>query len=202
MKEFIVSAFYTKDTPYKDILYSQLIPSLDKLNIKYNVEEVENKGSWLKNVAMKPLVILNALEKYPSKNIVCLDADCQVLEYPSLFNNIPEEFDIALHILDWDTWYKNNSHVKEVLSGTIWLRNNEKMRNIVKLWYEKAIQYNSWEQKVLAEVLEQQKIKIFELPIEYCFLNTLPDGSSPKVQCDKIVIKHFQASRKYKRLIK
>jgi hypothetical protein len=199
---WIVVGFATENTPYELELSTHLLPSLEKLNIPHYIEIVENKGSWLKNVAEKPAVIYRALEKFPDKNIVVLDADSELLEYPKLFNEIPEEYDLALHILDWDTWYLNNSHIKEVLSGTMWIRNNERMKTICKLWYDKTIQSYMWEQKILAEVLEQQKINIFDLPLEYCYINSLPDGKEPHIKIENPIIKHFQASRQHKRKIR
>lgn len=203
MNKWLVSAFYTIGTPYKDILYSQLIPSLDKLNIKYNIEEVENKGSWLKNVAQKPLTILHILEKYPDFNVISLDADCQVLSYPTLFDEIPEEYDTALHTLDWNSWYGHNNNVKETLSGTMWFNNTKKVKDFVQEWYDNAIKDYKWEQKCLQELLLKRKdIKIFELPLEYCYISSLPDGSPPKIKCHNPVICHFQASRQLRRKIR
>ena len=203
MDSFIISAFCTAETSYEMILATQLLPSLDKLGLKYHIEVVENQGSWLKNVAQKPLTILHTMEKYPSYNIVSLDADSEVFQFPKLFNEIPENYEIALHTLDWDTWYQNNSHIKEILSGTLWIRNNEKMRSFVKEWYLRAETINKWEQKCLQELLEERKesIKIFPLPLNYCWISSLPDGKSPHIQCDDIVVRHNQASRKLKKQI-
>lgn len=203
INNWIVSAFCTADTPYELILSTQLLPSLDKFGLKYHIEVVENQGSWLKNVAQKPLTILHTMEKYPSYNIVALDADSEVLEFPKLFNEIPEECDIALHTLDWDSWYKNGSHVMEILSGTLWIRNNEKMRGFVKEWYLLAEGSHTWEQKVLSKLIEERKdIKVFPLPISYCWIATLPDGKPPHIQCDDIIVRHNQASRVMKKQIK
>jgi hypothetical protein len=203
MDSFIISAFCTAETSYEMILATQLLPSLDKLGLKYHIEVVENQGSWLKNVAQKPLTILHTMEKYPSYNIVSLDADSEVLSYPKLFNEIPEDVDIAFHTLNWDFWYKNNSHVMEVLSGTIFIRNNEKMGEFVKEWYLRAETVCEWEQKVLAKLLEERKecIKVFPLPLEYCYISSLPDGKEPHIKCDNVVIKHNQASRYLKKKI-
>jgi len=200
----IVSAFVSENSPYELILSTQLLPSLDKLGLKYHIEVVENRGSWIKNVAQKPLSILRTMEKFPSYNIIVLDADSEVLSYPKLFNEIPEDVDIAFHTLNWDFWYKNNSHIMEVLSGTMFIRNSEKMRDFVREWYVRAETAQEWEQKVLAKLLEERKesIKIFPLPLNYCWISSLPDGKEPYIKCDNIVIKHNAASRKYKRLIK
>lgn len=202
---FIVSAFVSENSPYELILSTQLLPSLDKLGLKYNIEVVENRGSWIKNVAQKPLSILRTMEKFPSYNILVLDADSEVLEFPKIINEISEEYDIAFHTLNWDTWYKNNSHVMEVLSGTMWIRNSEKMRDFVKEWYLRAETVQEWEQRVLAKLLQERKdcIKVFPLPVEYCWISTLPNGEAPNVvPNNNIYIKHNQASRLLKKKIR
>lgn len=203
MDNFIISAFCTAETPYELILSTQLLPSLDKIGLKYNIEVVENRGSWLKNVAQKPLTILHTMEKFLSYNVVALDADSEVLEFPTLFTEIPEEYDLALHTLDWSTWYQNDSDVKEVLSGTVWIRNNEKMRDFVKEWYLRAETVQEWEQKILAKLLVERKdVKIFPLPLEYCYISSLPDGSIPHIKIENPIIRHFQASRQLRKKIR
>jgi hypothetical protein len=200
---FIVSAFVTENTPYELVLSTQLLPSLDKIGLKYHIEVVENKGSWVKNVAQKPLTILHVMEEYPSYNIVSLDADCEVRNFPKLFTEISEEYDLALHTLDWDSWYNYDSHVKEVLSGTMWIRNNDKMKAFVKEWYVRAETAGIWEQKVLSQILEERKdVKVFPLPLEYCYIATLPDGKEPNIKIENPVIIHYQASRKLKRQLR
>jgi len=200
---WLVSAFVTEGTAYELILATQLLPSLDKLGLKYHIEVVENLGSWLKNVAQKPLTILHTMEKYPSYNIVVLDADSEVLQFPKLFNEISDEYDIALHTLNWNEWYKNGSNVMETLSGTIWIKNNEKMREFVKEWYLLAENSHTWEQRVLASLLEERKdIKIYPLPISYCAIATMPDGKEPLFKIDNIYILHHQASRQNRRRIR
>jgi hypothetical protein len=201
VQDWIVVAFATIDTPYEFELSQHLLPSLEKLNIAYHIEVVENKRNWLKNVAQKPKVIYSAMEKYPSKNIVCLDADSEILEYPKLFNEIPENYNIALHILDWNYWYRNNSNVKEILSGTIFLRNNIETKEVVGEWYHRAMNSSIWEQKCLEAIIKEKNIPIYELPLEYCYINSLPGNKEPFIKIDNPVIKHFQASRKYRKLI-
>lgn len=200
LKGWIVVAFCSIDSPYEFELAQHLLPSLEKFKILHHIDVVENKGSWLKNVAEKPAVIYRALEKYPSKDLVILDADSEILQYPKLFDEIPEEFDLALHTLDWNTWYRNGSNVKEVLSGTIFMRNTPKMKELTAQWYNRANSSGVWEQKCLEKLIQEMKIDVYPLPVEYCYIMSLPDGKEPFVKCDNKVIAHFQASRKYKRL--
>jgi len=199
---WIIVSFVTHNTPYEKVLAQYLLPSLDKLKLPHHIEVIENQGSWLKNVAQKPKVILNALEKYPHLNIVCLDADSEILSYPELFNQIPDEYDIALHKLNWRTFYGHDVDRQEILSGSLWLRNNDKIKDLVTQWYLEATKSFEWEQKVLEKLLLKNiDIKVFELPLSYCFITTLPDGSKPKVECNP-VIQHNQVSRYLKRQIR
>lgn len=202
LDNFIISAFVTENTPYELILSSQLLPSLDKIGLKYHIEVIENKGSWMKNVAQKPLTILHTMEKFLSYDIVSLDCDCEVLSFPKLFTEIPEEYDLAFHTLDWDSWYGYDNHIKEVLSGTMWIKNSEKMRQFVKEWYLLADTTEMWEQKCLARLIETKKdLKTLPLPVEYCYIDSLPDGKEPLVKCEPIIL-HHQASRKLKKQIR
>lgn len=199
---WLVVAFVTADTPYELELSTHLLPSLEKLKISHYIEVIENKKDWIKNVAEKPVVIYRAMEKFPGKNVVVLDADSEVLEYPKLFNEIPEEYNIGLHILDWNSWYRNNTNVKEILSGTMFLRNNDTIKEILKEWYHRATSEMKWEQKCLADVLKEKNIKVYELPLSYCYISSLPDGKEPHIIIDNPIIKHFQASRKLKKLVR
>lgn len=200
---FIITGFYTEKTPYKEVMEEFLIPSIKKFHLKSYIEALPNKGSWLLNVAQKPQSILRCMIENPSSDIVSLDADAQIMEYPSLFANIPEEYDIACHILDWNTWYLNKSDVKELLSGTLFIRNNQKMKEVVSEWGLKATKSCEWEQKVLAEVIkERQDVKVYELPLSYCYINSLPNGQIPNIIIENPVIVHNQVSRRLKKQIR
>lgn len=200
---WIVVALLTNSSVYELEFAQHLLPSLQKFDIPYHIEVIDSKGSWLKNVAQKPGAIFNAMEKYPGKDIVCLDVDCEIVSYPELFNTIPKDYDIAFHTLSWNEWYQNKSNVNEVLSGTIYLRNNDKIKKLLEDWYFEATNSLIWEQKVLASLLEKRSdINIYPLPVEYCWIHTLPDNSPPKISPNgSIIIRHFQASRRFRRLI-
>jgi hypothetical protein len=202
LDNFLIISYATLETPYVSIINKYLMPSLETFKLPHHIEIIENQGSWLKNVAMKPQVILNCFEKYPSKDLVCIDADAEILQYPKLFNEIPEEYDIACHILDWDSWYGYTNHVKELLTGTIFIRNNEKTKELVKKWYTLSTSSGIWEQKVLQQLIEENKdIKVYALPLSYCYIVSLPDGSKPLIELDPIIL-HHQSSREFKKQIK
>ena len=164
----------------------------------------EDLGTWYKNVTMKPLSILDAMEKYPELDIVSIDADAEVLEYPKVFDKIPKEVDIAYHLLNWNEWYgySKNPPIMELLTGTMYLRNNDKIKKLCNEWYSEATKTNEWEQKVLQRIIKKYDIKHYHLPLSYCYMKTRPRNKEPLVKLENPVIVHNQVSRKLKRKLK
>ncbi|KKL83633.1 hypothetical protein LCGC14_1972810, partial [marine sediment metagenome] len=46
----IYVSFVSKNTKYEEVIKKYLIPSLIKWNLPYDIEYIENKGSWRNNV--------------------------------------------------------------------------------------------------------------------------------------------------------
>jgi hypothetical protein len=179
------------------------MPTVVNLGLKSDIRGVGNLGSWSANTSFKATFILQMLEKH-QEDIIFVDADAEILEYPKLFEEIPEEYNFGAHILDRNSWYQRDygKDRYELLSGTLFIRNNERSKEIIKLWVEECGKYpNKWEQKIFKEVLEKNKEKIYQLPLEYCYIKTLPDGSEPNIKCDRPVIVHNQVSRKLKQIV-
>jgi hypothetical protein len=203
LNDYIVSSFVTENTGYEEVMAKYLLPSLTKFNIKHNIEVFKSEGSWLKNVALKPLTILHTMEQYPHLDVVFLDADAEILAPPTLFHSIPDEYDLACHFLDWEKWYGHTPGQKELLSGTMYIKNTDKMKEIVKMWHVQATCNMEWEQKTLERILkEREDVKIYALPIEYIYITTLPNGEKPKLKVEHPIILHHQMSRKLKKTIK
>ena len=197
---FIVVSYYTIDTPYQDVAHEYLMPSLCKMGngIKSDVRGVPNLGNWQKNTSYKAQFVSTMLEHY-TDNIVFLDCDAEVLKYPSLFDSIPQGYNFACHILDRSKWYGikyDEQDSKELLSGTLFVRNCVESRKIVTEWMMTCkMSPNVWEQKVLDMVLKKNNIPVYELPMSYCRILTLPSGKAPIVECNDPVIVHHQCSR-------
>lgn len=200
MKLFTVYSFYTEDTPYQDVINKYLLASVEKFKSAFTTKILiaKNYHNWEKNVAQKPLMILNILNKNED-SIVFVDADATIERYPQLFHDIPDEYDIAFHTLDWNTWYKNKSDVKELLTGTMYFRNRQIVKDLCAEWYAKAEDGNCWEQKILENIIRKYPLKIYDLPISYCYIQTLPRGQEPYVKVELPVIIHHQVSRLLKR---
>lgn len=193
---FTIIAFYTDS--YKEIIENNLLDSLKQFpELKYKIYKIESKGKWIKNVNLKPRVILQALEEL-NTDIVILDADSKIFQIPELLYNI--DCDIACHFLDWNTQYQNKTNIVELLTGTLYIKNTEENKNLIKDWINKVEQNNIWEQKVLQKLLETKykHLKIYNLPLEYCYIDTLPNGNKPFVKCNNPVIVQYQVSRNLK----
>ena len=196
----IFISYYTKKTVYENVIKKYLLPSLKKWELPYIVAGIDNFGTWSANTGYKSKFILETLEKY-KEDIIFLDADATIERYPHLFLNIPEKYDIAFHWLDWHKfWRKTEGRPeRELLSGTLMCRYNEKVIALLKNW-QKQVQDNikKWEQKVLQKIIKTEKhgLKIYNLPIQYC---SIIKGSSVPEWIKEPVIVHHQVSRKYRR---
>jgi len=195
----IFVSYYTLNTPYEQIAKEYLIPTLEYYNLKYIVQGVKNLGNWYKNTAFKPKFLLEKLKFY--NEIVYIDVDAKILSYPTLFFEIKDKYNFAAHYLNWNDFYgyKQNPPVKELLTGTLFLKYTPEIERLCKEWYKLANKTMQWEQKVLQEIINNYNIEFFELPIEYCYIATKPDGNKSNIKVDNPVIVHYQKSREFKR---
>ena len=184
---FIVIGYYTKGSKYKDEAEG-LIKSCANFNIPCVVRGYNPRANWHENTSMKPEVILDMMYEFPDKDIVYIDADGVVQQYPELFETITE--DLAVHYLK----------DKELLSGTIFIRNNPKMQLFIKCWIN--VQGNNptlTDQQSLDLTIRKyargQKVSLYRLPPTYTQIyDTMRDAGKP-------VIEHFQASRRFKQSV-
>jgi len=199
---YIVCAFYTKNTVYEEIANKQLLPSIKELSLDSDIVAVPSLGTWQANTSYKSTFALQMLQKHPDKNIVLLDVDARIDTIPTLFDNIPEPNIIAAHFLDHQLWFGRRTASKELLSGTLFLRNVEQAHEMVQKWVDECKKDKEWEQRVLARVVKQFHYPIYHLPVEYCWIHTMPGNRSHPLKDEGVVIRHFQASRWTKQSIK
>jgi len=204
LKRLLYISYYTKNTPYEEVIKSHLLPSLKRWNLNYDIEAIKDLGTWQKNTHYKATFIKKMLLKH-KQSIVFLDADATIENYPALFTILESyypEIDISLHYLDWYLFWRKQSgqKKKEALSGTLYLNYNKKVLQFLDEWIAENKKNTSWEQKNMQWVLRNWKkeLKIYNLPPEYCCI-VLPDGQIPNYYIkEKPVILHHQVSRKYK----
>jgi hypothetical protein len=194
----IFISYYTTGV-YEKVINIYLLPSLKKWNLKYNIKEIKDKGSWQLNTGYKSQFIKEMLLKY-REDICFIDADATIELYPKLLFNIPNKYDIAIHFLDWYKFWRNirgNTH-RELLSGTMVIKYKENTIKLLDEWIQQVkIQKTIKEQKVLEKIVsDNPKYKIYDLPVSYCAIKKF-DGSVPEY-VGKPVVLHHQASRQFK----
>jgi glycosyltransferase involved in cell wall biosynthesis len=197
LRDVVFVAYYTINTPYEQEA-AKLIKSLEKLNIRYDVVGVPNLGNWQANTRFKAKFMLDMLDKHIGSKLVYVDSDAIVHKRPELFSNY--NCDVAVRWQDF-RWRKN-----ECLSGTIYMDNNQRTRELCRRWLQindsegpNAKTFEQWNLgTVIKEMEGQGKLTTKNLPPEYTFIfdsmrqiypNTVP------------VIEHFQASRRLKNKI-
>lgn len=193
MYNWLVVSYFTAGTPYKKEA-ARLEESMLQLTIPHHVAEVPNLRDWQKNTHFKAVFIRKMMDRFPTKDLIWVDADAVFHHYPVLFDEIAEanHIDISCHHRNW-------KHGKnELLSGTVYIRNNMAMKKVVDDWILLNKQNKStWEQRNLARAIKREPlVNVCSLPIEYCCIF---DDDNRK-QIDP-VIEHFQASRRLRRMV-
>lgn len=197
MASFRICCFHTGDyTP----LATRLLDSCKQFGLPYHAEAIEDFGSWARNTAYKPRFLLSMLERFPTENIVYLDADAIIRQYPELFERI--EGDVALHFtsrIDPVRYRlgrllgqpKQRRYSHKVLTGTIFLRNTASSRSFIKAWIEEAGNMPGREDQDSAErAIDISASTVFsQLPFSYVHIHDHPG--------EGVVIEHFQASRQF-----
>jgi hypothetical protein len=181
----MVVSFHTPDELYSNHA-AEFIKTLQALNVRYDVEAVPSRDQWEENCAIKPEFILSKLEEHPESNIVWIDVDARVRQYPELFQHL--DGDLGLHWKDG----------KELLSGTMFFRNNERVREFVQKWIEvQEAAPQMWDQKTLEAALKANQARlnldVVDLPPQYVqIFDSMRKWGAP-------VIEHLQASRAVRR---
>lgn len=195
---YIIVSWFTKDTPYEEVMNTYLRPSLEKLDIPYKIYPVEPLKNWRQNTNLKPQIVEQALNEI-NTNILVVDADAKIHDYPVLLNEIPKEYDCGLFYLNWNEWYKNGSDKIELCSGSMYFRNRPICKELVRTWKEiaKKNENHYTDQQNLELALKKfPELKIYKLPYSYCWINSLPKGQKHNVERpEKVIIEHHQISR-------
>ena len=193
-----IVTYYTLGTPYEKEI-ENLIDSIKRFNLPYHIFEVPSRGSWIKNVQINEEIILEAMDIYPDRAIVSLDADAVIQRYPALFETLDCDFAAHYHI-----WPKGNR--KELFCSTMYFKNCSDTRifllDCLKRYRENP---TTRQQPNMMAVFEgryrtsvpswRKRLKFTNLPPQYCkIFDLMGEIKYP-------VIEQFQASRRFKKLI-
>lgn len=191
MNPYMVVSYYTKDTGYKSEAL-KLAVSLERFKVPWHIEEIENRGTWQKNTLYKAQFIRRMMEKFKGKSIIFIDADAELKRNPALFEKL--KCDVGYSIRDYRRFpSRSRKKGKEILSGTLYIANNERTRKFVDAWIEENKRNSRrWEQLNLAKILQLSngKLSIKVMDARYCcifdWMRSLKDP----------VVVHYQASRR------
>ncbi len=190
---WIIISYYTSN--YKEVAYKYLIPSV--INLNHYIVEVPNQGDWHKNTNYKPIFIKECLEKF-KENLVWIDSDAIINSNPIYFDQLDNSsIDFAYHLLNWETHYGRltDKGKFEFLSGTLYFKNNEKIKILVDKWIELSKTISPDQKSLEFAIKTYNNINTIILPREYCYIETLPDGNKPFLIVENPIISHYQASR-------
>ncbi len=188
----IIVSHYTKNTGYEKEVQN-LITSLEKLGLKYDIEGIESLGTWRENSNYCTENVRKMMARYPNNNILRVDADAVFQRNPDIFLREDFDADVAAHIHDF-RW-----RAGELMGGTLFFKNTPTVRWLVDHWVWKSrIQHPTKRNGDLLKLIifsRKFNIKFTELPATYCKIFDI----MKKVK--KPVIEHFQASRRFKQEI-
>lgn len=194
MKPWTLISYYTRGTGY-EAEARKLIASCDRLGVRHAVAAVNSRGSWQANTQMKAEIILQALNVTGADdNLVFVDADAIVREYPVLFDTL--DADLGLSFRNYALFPCGSRRAgKELLSGTIYLARRPVVSELIREWIsENHKNPQAWDQRTLQAVVERNRstLAIAELPPTYCKIFDLMRAAGPGV------IEHYQKSRLYR----
>lgn len=178
----IIVSFYTS-------LYEEqhhvLKASLEKFGLKYDIQRVASRGSWKSNNLYRGQFLINMMNKH-NDNVVWLDADAEVLKYPTLLYAIKDNTDLA--------WYTRDG--RGYLLGTSYWKNSPLVKHLLMDWVATCdINSASLSQRDFMRLFQQKyqgKLIVQPLPEEYCHI------FDNKLATREPVIVHHQLSRQFR----
>lgn len=181
----VVVTFYTAGNGYDDEV-ERLRESCRAHGVDLDATAVADQGSWLRNCAMKPEFLASRMRHHTPRPVLWVDADAAIRRPIADVGHW--DCDIALR----------KRRGREVLSGTVFLRDTTASRALVETWARLCHDRpDQADQCCLADALQVERgLKVRWLDPEWCFIFDLDREEHPDVTP---VIEHFQASRRLKR---
>lgn len=199
IKRPIVASFFTKGTGYEQEI-KRLEESCIRYGFEYDFLPAENKGTWRKNIHARIQILMDFLNKPHGRDILYIDADGAIINYPTLFDNFQEDFGAVYMDREkympkvWNKeFYGEAPGGKwEILGGTMYLKNNIRVRKMLEKWEELDAPMNTYLSQVhLPNAIKAvPDLKIRKLPDGYCqIFDIMAEAGEP-------IIEHYQASRR------
>ena len=201
MRDFpLIVSYYTKDTVYQ-LEVQNLIASCEQWQLEYHIEPIPTFGSWERNCSYKPFFLLEKLQQFAAP-ILWVDADGVFLKKPETLAIFDADFAVRIN----QRW--EDSHPSKVISGTVYVNATTGGERVLKSWAKASLDSLSdaqrteefWDQIALRDVILQgvPGARISELPAGYM---AIIDNLQDQKEISDIVIGHYQASRRFKKII-
>ena len=192
----IYISYYTLDSPYEKEV-DNLVTSLIQHGLPYELWPMKSLGSWEANCRLCPTVCREAMEDYPNRPIVFLDADSIVRQAPELLENMPSDIDFAVAYIKF-----HPRQPKKLGAACLYFAPTAKALGLVKEWERRCkLDRARGDSEILQEIIDEDEWggKWLNLPGTYCkvFDNHAQDGAG-----EPPIIEEFQASRRFKTAIK
>jgi hypothetical protein len=196
----MVISFYTQDTFYQ-LEVQNLIASCEEFGIPHQIEPIPSFGSWEVNCAYKPFFIHRKLQEL-KQPVLWVDAD-------GVFRKKPDRLEIFLS----DFAVRINpdlplDHPSRVISSTIYANYTPGADTLLRSWAMRCQQeinrpdrtVEFWDQIALRDALysPENAARFGSLPLSY---TKIVDHPGDLQAVEEPVIEHYQASRRYKKLI-
>lgn len=199
---FLVISPFTLGTPYETEI-KEMQASLVEHDVPHIIYGYDSLGSWRKNCNATVVIILEALLENPEYNIVWIDADAIVHEYPELFETLTCDIG-AYKRLNSSAYIRGHKCKKGYHweTGTLFYKNDPKVRqflqNQIRIMDEVAAG-KSKESYMANDLLESCDLVIGELPISY---SLIIGTNQPEEMSVAPVISHKLHGYKYRKVIR
>lgn len=143
-------------------------------------EDPKKLQFWKASVLYKPKFIRKKLEAHPDRDIVWIDADAKLLDFPKFLMVENPEFDIS--------YYHTDVLGNEAFGGTVFYRNRASVYSLIDQWEaETKKNPKALDEQSLAKVVRERKDLVFQvLPPEYCWverwMRQMHRGTTPIIE--------------------
>ncbi|MEQ1761370.1 MAG: hypothetical protein ABL986_23930 [Vicinamibacterales bacterium] len=128
---YVVAAFHT-DHPVYNRAIARLKASLVAHDLPHLIKTLPSSNKWRLATRYKPTLVRTMLEEVAPLDVLYLDADSEVLLYPSLFEHFEGSFGVYLR------------PGKELWSAILYVKNDERGREWARVWEESVEEFPRW----------------------------------------------------------
>lgn len=161
-----------------------LAQSLEHHGVDYRISLQPAAADWVQTCARKPAHLWREYRTH-SGPVCWLDADSRLCAAPDLLTGDDMRgHDVAFHRFG-----------AESCSGTVWANRTPRGEAFLAHWQHLCVSDpTTWDQRQLDRAAELSGAKVYELPPEYCWIDTHSERRYP--EAGPPVVYHYQASRR------